>query len=158
MEKPAFSNGNFTDPVWDPNLAKLLDDGPCLPNDTRDLAALLQNDGATVDGLMAEIRHPPVEVGRKNPWFDKVFIYPSWLFGISSINSINKVKVTFHQFHPNMFILKVSSPLPLSVCFLGGVGERFQPHHLSHNHTPKLWQPTRLHLLQQHIARHIAGR
>lgn len=62
MEKPAFSNGNFTDPE-DPNLAKLLDDGPCLPNDTRDLAALLQNDGATVDGLMAEIRDSPVKVG-----------------------------------------------------------------------------------------------
>ena len=82
--------------VWDPNLAKLLDDGPCLPNDTRDLAALLLNDGATVDGLMAEIRDSPVEVGRKNPWFDKVFIHPRWLFGISSINSINKVKGTFH--------------------------------------------------------------
>lgn len=75
MEKPAFSNGNFTDRVWDPNLAKLLDDGPCLPNDTRDLAALLQNDGATVDGLMAEIRDSPVEVG-SIPLFSKALYVP----------------------------------------------------------------------------------
>ena len=38
--------------------------------------------------LMAEIRRSPVEVGSSSHYLQG-FIHPSWLFGISSINSIN---------------------------------------------------------------------